>query len=94
MDIQTRPQLALQKWEPAGQVILEIFLTIKLKAYACNDRTSWILNECTLYCKIVKYCILSEVCMTLWLLNVIEDDCGCTYQAYEAILGCLQIIFL
>ena len=20
-------------------------------------------NECTLYCKIVKYCILSEVCM-------------------------------
>ena len=32
--------------------------------------------------------------MTLWLLNVIEDDCGCTYQAYEAILGCLQIIFL
>ena len=32
MFIQTRPQLALQKWEPAGQVILEIFLTIKLKA--------------------------------------------------------------
>ena len=26
-------------------------------------RSSWILNECNLYCKIVKYCILSEVCM-------------------------------
>ena len=26
-------------------------------------RSSWILNECSLYCKIVKYCILSEVCM-------------------------------
>ena len=25
-------------------------------------RSSWILNECNLYCKIVKYCILSEVC--------------------------------
>ena len=32
-------------------MILEIF------------RSSWILNECNLYCKIVKYCILSEVCM-------------------------------
>ena len=26
-------------------------------------RSSWILKECNLYCKIVKYCILSEVCM-------------------------------
>ena len=26
-------------------------------------RSSWILNECNLYCKIVKYCILSQVCM-------------------------------
>ena len=26
-------------------------------------RSSWILNECNLYFKIVKYCILSEVCM-------------------------------
>ena len=26
-------------------------------------RSSWILNECNLYRKIVKYCILSEVCM-------------------------------
>ena len=25
--------------------------------------SSWILNECKLYCKIVKYCFLSEVCM-------------------------------
>ena len=27
------------------------------------QRSSRILNECSLYCKIVKYCILSEVCM-------------------------------
>ena len=26
-------------------------------------RSSWILNECNSYFKIVKYCILSEVCM-------------------------------
>ena len=26
-------------------------------------RSSWILNECNWYWKIVKYCILSEVCM-------------------------------
>ena len=26
-------------------------------------RSSWILNECNLYFKTVKYCILSEVCM-------------------------------
>ena len=26
-------------------------------------RSSWILNECNLYCKIVNYCTLSEVCM-------------------------------
>ena len=28
-------------------------------------RSSRILNECNLYCKIVKYCILSEVCMII-----------------------------
>ena len=27
------------------------------------NQSSWILNECNLYFKIVKYCILSEVCM-------------------------------
>ena len=26
-------------------------------------RSSWILNECNLYFKTVKYCILSEICM-------------------------------
>ena len=26
-------------------------------------RSFWILNECNLYFKTVKYCILSEVCM-------------------------------
>ena len=43
-------------------VILEIFLTVSLKAYACFHRPEYF-NECNLYCKIVKYCILSEVCM-------------------------------
>ena len=43
-------------------VILEIFLTVSLKAHACIP-SSWIFNECNLHCKIVKYCILSEVCM-------------------------------
>ena len=40
----------------------EIFWTVLLKAQACFVRF-WILNECNLSWKIVKYCILSEVCM-------------------------------
>ena len=31
-------------------------------------RSSWILNECNLYFKTVKYCILSGVCMRLIVL--------------------------
>ena len=42
------------------KVILEIFWTFSLKAH---DWSSWILTECNLSRKIVKYCILSEVCM-------------------------------
>ena len=37
-----------------------------LSSFAKSPRvhqSSWILNECNLYFKIVKYCILSEVCM-------------------------------
>ena len=50
-----------QKWEPASRrVILEIFWTVSLKAH---DWSSWILTECNLSWKIVKYRILSEVCM-------------------------------
>ena len=47
------PQLALQKWEPNGLAKSPRVLP-----------SSWILNKCNLYfCKIVKYCFLSEVCM-------------------------------
>ena len=42
------------------KVILEMFWTFSLKAH---DWSSWILTECNLSWKIVKYCILSEVCM-------------------------------
>ena len=54
--------LALVKSENrlAVWVILEIFWTVSLKAH---DWSSWILTECNLSWKIVKYCILSEVCM-------------------------------
>ena len=41
-------------------LILEIFWTVSLKA---KGWSSWILTECNLFWKIVKYCILSEVCM-------------------------------
>ena len=41
-------------------VILEIFWTISLKAH---DWSSWILAECNLSWKTVKYRILSEDCM-------------------------------
>ena len=55
-------QLALQKWELAGRICdFGIFFN-GLKSPRVL-RLSWILNECNLYCKIVKYCILSEVCI-------------------------------
>ena len=44
-------------------MILEFFLVNGFAKSPCVLRSSWILNECNLYCKIVKYCILSEVCM-------------------------------
>ena len=54
---------ASQNREPAGRIgdFGKIF-----KSFDKNSRvlrSSWILNECNLYCKIVKYRILSEVCM-------------------------------
>ena len=54
--------LALVKSENrlAVYVILEIFWMVLLKAHYWS---SWILTECNLSWKIVKYCILSEVCM-------------------------------
>ena len=57
------PQLALQKREPAGRI--RDFGNF-FNGFAKSPRvlrSSWILNECNLYCKIVKYCILSKVCM-------------------------------
>ena len=53
MFIQT---LALEKWEPAGRKG-DIAKSPRML------RSSWILNELSLYCKIVKYCFLSKVCM-------------------------------
>ena len=57
------PQLALQKWEPAGRIgdFGNFF-----NGFAKSPRvlrSSWILKECNLYSKIEKYCILSKVCM-------------------------------
>ena len=59
----TRPQLPLEKWEPAGRIgdFGNVF-----SGLAKSPRvlwSSWILNKCNLYWKIVKYCILSTVCM-------------------------------
>ena len=54
---------ACQKWEPAGRI--GDFGNF-LKGFAERPRvlrTVWILNECNLSWKVVKYCILSEVCM-------------------------------
>ena len=52
-----------QKWEPAGCIgdFGNIFNGCTKRP--CMLQLSWILNECNLYRKIVKYCILSEVCM-------------------------------
>ena len=52
--------LVISENQLAVWVILEIFWTVSLKAH---DWSSWILTECNLSWKIVKYCILSEVCM-------------------------------
>ena len=54
---------ACQKWEPAGRIgDFGNFFNGLAKSPRVL-RSSWILNECNLYCKIVKYCVLSEVCM-------------------------------
>ena len=54
---------ACQKWEPAGRI--GDFGNF-LNGFAKSPRVlrwSWILNKCNLSRQIVKYCILSEVCM-------------------------------
>ena len=52
----------LHSSQPVGRIgDFEKFLAVSPKAHA-SFRSSWILNECNLYFKIVKYCILSEVC--------------------------------
>ena len=52
-----------QKWEPAGGIDdFENFFNDLVKSPHVLS-SFWILNECNLYCKIVKYCILYEVCM-------------------------------
>ena len=67
----TRNENRLAVW-----VILEIFWTVSLKAH---NWSSWILTECNLSWKIVKDCILSEVCMInstvssqMWCINRIK----------------------
>ena len=49
-------------------------------------RSSWILNESSLYCKIVKNCILSEVCMkhaAPHSTNEAESRIGYWLRGYE-----------
>ena len=59
----TRPQLALQKWEPAGRIgdFGNFFNGLAKRPRVL--RSSLILNECNFYCKVAKYCFLSKVCM-------------------------------
>ena len=70
--------LALIKTENwlAVWVILEVFWTVSLKVH---NWSSWILTECNLSWKIVKYCVLSEVCMInstvspqMWCIKIIK----------------------
>ena len=56
-------QLALQKWEPAGRICDFGNFFNGLAKSPRVVRSSWILDECNLCCKIVQYCILSEVCV-------------------------------
>ena len=61
--LNTWPHLALQKWKPAGRIGDFGNFFNGLAKSPRMLRWSWILNEYNLYCKIVKYYILSEVCM-------------------------------
>ena len=63
--------LALFKSENRLAVLILILVSVSLKA---KDWSSWILTECTLSYKIVKYCILSEVCM---LISTVSPQMGC-----------------
>ena len=50
-----------QKWELGGRIC--DFGNFFTGFIGKSPRVLRILNECNLYCKIVKYCIMSEVCM-------------------------------
>ena len=59
----TRPHLALQKLEPSGCIGDFGNFFNGLANSQRTLRSSGILNECNLYCAILKYSILSKVCL-------------------------------
>ena len=82
----TRPQLTLQKWESAGRIgNFGNFLDGLAKSQRVLSillNSEWV-QFVYLYCKVVKYCILSEVCMIktvphstvspqMWCINCIK----------------------
>ena len=80
----------------AVYAIFEIFLTVWLTAHACFDRPKY-WNECNLYSKIVKYCILSEVCTIktvphstvsppMWCINGIKGQFTLTQICWQDFL--------
>ena len=91
----TRPQLALQKWEPAGRIGDFGHFFNGLAKSPRELRSSWILNECNLSCKIVKYsknnCILSEACMVKQRLIVYCFSSDVMYKKYKRIVTRHQI---
>ena len=74
---------ACQKGQPAGRILGDFgnFWTVSQKAH---DWSFWILNECSLSWIIVRFCIISEVCMIntaphstvspqMWCIKSIKD---------------------
>ena len=78
---------ACQKWEPAGRIgDFRNFLNGFAKTHACFVRF-WILNGCNLSWKIVKYCILSEVCMIKTAPHItVSPQSDVMYKKYEMLV--------
>ena len=92
-----------QKWEPAGRIgDFEILFNDFAKAHACFYRPEY-LNEWNLCCKILKYCILSEVCMInsapqstvwpqMWCIRSIKGCFTCPQICWQVNLSNAQKI--
>ena len=76
-------------WEPASRIgdFGNVFTGFAKSPRV--PRSSWILSDCNLYCKIVKYCILSEDCIIKTRpRGTVSPQMWCTKSIYKTPQSC------